>query len=193
MHQELCTSLPQDSPLSASVLPCFSWRIEWRLLMSGKNFFSIFAFAIFNGTTELMYLLDLFVFSGLVFCKAVLAWMWREAFFMDWNAYSISRILSICKSLEMKVPLYLMLFSILASNADCYYSNIESSDDITINVLHFENLEASKEKIDDYSPLQRMVLVIDVSSSLHITPPHYISLNIDSNQIRYKLKGFDFR
>ena len=92
----------------------------------------------------------------------------------------------------MKVPLYLVLFSILASNADCYYSNIESSDD-TINVLHFEDLEASKEKVDDYSPLQRMVLVIDVSSSLHITPPHYISLNIDSNQIRYKLKGFDFR
>ena len=34
---------------------------------------------------------------------------------------------------------------------------------------------------------------VDVSKSLHVTQPHYISVNIDARQIMFRFRGFNFR
>ena len=87
----------------------------------------------------------------------------------------------------------LVLSSIFVFIAKCDDSlQFVENHDHNSHAVHLNDLQYSMEKAN-VPPLKRMVLVIDVSTSLHITLPHYISLNIDSNQIRYKLKGFDFR
>ena len=49
------------------------------------------------------------------------------------------------------------------------------------------------ERTETLSASQRFVLDVDVSESLHITPPHYLSVNLDAFEIKHRFRGFDFR
>ncbi|GFS18757.1 hypothetical protein ElyMa_006855800 [Elysia marginata] len=59
-------------------------------------------------------------------------------------------------------------------------------------VVHLEDLWSVQTK-EAIPSSQRYSVQVDVSESIHITLPHYLSINIDANQIKNRLRGLDFR
>ncbi|GFN98971.1 heparanase [Plakobranchus ocellatus] len=80
------------------------------------------------------------------------------------------------------IPVVLVCLAIVAAAGW-----LTGRDDQLDNVLRFSQVSEEKP-----SPVSRLVLVIDVSRSLHITAPRYLSLTISGGQMRRNLEGFDF-